>query len=214
MFFPVTRNVYRWETPDPEHGVMMSGHVMMNGDSYILIDPPMTPELVSALRPLGKCEGIVVTSINHSRGASTLAGITGAKYYFPKQQKDRFQVNSGGDGVIYYDEETELPFGIGATRCIPEEPLFGDFHLDEMELVGDGWAFIGDVAHGSKGGRLAFAPEDIVPNPEEKKIKSSLYALDRRVRDGVSTIFCGHGTDMVGNYPEKMAERKKELGVK
>lgn len=213
MFLPVTKNVYRWETPDPEHGEMMVGHVLLENDGYVLIDPPMVPNLLSGLSALGECKGVIVTSLNHSRGGSTLSAITKSNYYVPKHQEEQLKNQGSTSNVVFYDENTELPSGLTSVRCRTEIPVFNGFHIDEMVLLSSAGAFVGDAAHGMQSSRLAFAPEDIIPDPDMEAAKASLKALEKAVGGNKDTAFFGHGFDVVSTFGHNLNQRKKELGV-
>ncbi len=211
MFLPVARNVYKWETPDPEHGEMMAGHMLVGSDGVLLIDPPMVPGLLKGVAPLGKVVGVIVTSASHKRGAATISAITGAPYYFPAHLKEDSGLE-GAENVRFYDGSTELPMGLKAIRIRGEKPMIATHHIDETVLVHGDSAFVGDVAHGYPDGRIAFAPEDIIPNPSREGVASSFNAIDGALGNSVDTIFCGHGSDIVGKYRASMAERRKEFG--
>lgn len=213
MFLPVTRNVYRWETPDPEHGEMMVGHLLKDDTGYTLIDPPMVPNLAGALSVLGQCKGVIITSISHARGSATLSTVTGANYFVPRHQESLYKGDKSAKNLVFYDGETVLPMGIKAGRCRSDRPIFNNFHIDEMVIFSREGAFVGDSAHGLQSSRVVFAPEDIVPEPDIEAVKSSLAALDSILKGNSETVFFGHGFDQVGSFNHNMNQRKKELGV-
>lgn len=210
MFVPVTRNVYKWETVDPEYGEMMAGHLFMKDGGIVLIDPPMAPGLINGLAPLGKVIGVLVTSASHKRGALFASAFTGSTYYFPSHLKQGSGLETN-ENVKFYDESTELPLGLKALRVKTEVPIIGEHHVDEMALLTGDYAFVGDVAHGSSSLGIAFAPEEIVPSPEGNRVMASFNALDKAVKGSVKTIFCGHGDDIVDSYKELMDKRRSEF---
>ena len=68
MFTPVRKDVWRWGTPDPEGDWIMYGHLIVRDGKCVLIDPPLVPDLIESVDRIGKLEGVVLTTLDHTRG--------------------------------------------------------------------------------------------------------------------------------------------------
>lgn len=212
MFMPSERDVYGWKVPDAEFGELMQGHVYMFQGEYLLIDPPLMPEILEKLQFFGKCAGVVLLGSSHKRGSGMASAVLQAPLYVPEFAKDIFSPEPAN--LKYYKENDKLPGGLKAVEIQTDQGIFGEHKVHEMALLdGHGRAFIGDVCHGYNHGELALAPEDIIPGYTEDQVKSSLRALLSKIPNGTRTGFFGHGDDLVGSFGSELERRKKEFNL-
>lgn len=212
MFIPSEKDVYSWKVPDSEFGEMMNGHVYLLGGEYLIVDPPLKPDLLEKLQVFGKCLGVVILGQSHKRGASLASAILQAPLFVPEFSAATF--NPEPSNLKKYKDGDKLPGNLKAIELQTDKGIFGDHKVHEMALLdGNSRVFISDVCHGFDHGKLALAPEDIFPSYTEEQIKSSLNALLTRIPTTVKTGFFGHGEDLVGTFGSEIQRRKEELGV-
>lgn len=212
MFIPSQKDVFSWKVPDPEFGEIMNGHLFIRPEGYLIMDPPMMPELLDKLRTFGKCLAVVTLSPSHLRGSGFASSILQAPSYVPEFATAA--LNSNSPNVVSYKEGDELPGGLKAVEIQTGIGIFGEHKVREMALLdNEGRVFIGDICHGYEKGQLALAPEDIFPGYTEMQVKSSLKAILEKVPVDIKTGFFGHGDDLVGTFGQELQKRKNELGV-
>jgi hypothetical protein len=192
MFSPLMKGVMRFSSNDPELGIEIHGHVILDGSSLAVIDPPMLPGLDSYLKVLGKPEGVILTNYHHARGSLVLAGRLGTQLYVPKLQaaneasnREKFM------GCTEYGESTKLPLGILAHHLragIEGNPLI----YEEMILQHGTLLAAGDSAWGKDGG-IEFFPAGIFPDPENRMSGSIRKSFGAFVREtGADSLISGH----------------------
>ncbi len=197
MFEPVTRNVFRWVVTDPEFGEEMSGHLLIKGDSCVLIDPPATAKLIEMVKTMGKPEAVIMTNYSHKRGSAHIASVLSVPLYIParKGQSDQDLSMFGLSSGKQYDENTELPLGIRAHR-LRSEMEDGKTAMDEMALLFDSFLIVGDSAWGVNG-RLNIFPAGIMPDEGGRRAAAIGKELRSVVRKtGASGLLSGHGEDI------------------
>lgn len=201
MFEPVTKNIYRWSLTDPEFGEEMVGHLLMKGDSLVLIDPPATPKIFDSVKVLGKPEAVIMTTYSHKRGCAHLSRVFGIPLLIPEttgtghERSEDTLMMFGLSSGVKYGEHTELPLGIKAHHLLAEFPL-GKVALEEMSLQFGDFLIVGDAAWGQNG-KLNIFPTGIMPDEGGKKasaIGSALKAIIRKT--GSKGLLSGHGDDI------------------
>ena len=211
MFFPITSQIWRWETPDPEDHWVMVGHLWIHGGNPILIDPPMRPNLAQAMDLLGGVTAILLTTADHTRGARYLAEAFQCPVYVPAQSLSAATQAIGGRAVAY-DESTRLPGGIHAVRCrIARSMWESDVnpYLDEMMLVlPNGAVAVGDIAMGSPDGRLWVCPEGFNSVADPAKVQASLAAFARSIPRGATHLLASHGSDLANTLSRELELRE------
>ncbi len=83
MFEPVTKNIYRWGTIDPESGLMMYSHLLINNDQSIMIDPVALPGLIEMIKILAEPVAVIMTNYPHMRGDPFLSRQLKAPLFIP-----------------------------------------------------------------------------------------------------------------------------------
>lgn len=210
MFKPVERDVYVWTVPDSEFGEMMNGHLYIQDDGYALVDPPLMPDLLQSLGVFGKCNGIVLLSGSHKRGAMLASQVLAAPLYIPEFAAQQVQAPN----ATLYKKGDKVAGDLTALELSTEIGIFGEHKIHEMALVdGKNRLFISDVCHGLPDGKLNFAPEGIFPGYTQEQVKAAVNALARVMPNGVHTAFFGHGADMKNGFAEQVEARKKELNL-
>lgn len=212
MFRPEFKDVFSWEVPDAEFGELMQGHMLVNGDSYVLIDPPLMPELLEKTRISGTCSGVIVLGASHKRGGFMASRLLDTRLYFPKYAAEALGDVASTDIARLYSDGDSLPEGLKAVEIKTEIGIFGEHPVHEMVLLDEkGRAFIGDVCHGTPDGRLELAPEGIFPGYTQDQVKASLKALLSAVPLDSGAGFFGHGRDLLQNFGALISKRKEEL---
>lgn len=212
MFIPSQRDVYSWKVPDSEFGELMQGHVYLMPGEYVIIDPPLMPDLLEKLQVFGKCAGVIILGPSHKRGAGLASAILQAPLYVPDFAAGTFSPEPAS--LNMYKEGDTLPGNLKAVELETDIGIFGEHKVHEMALLdGKGRVFIGDICHGMKNGDLALAPEDIFPGYSEEQVKSSLKAVLAKIPIGIKSGFFGHGDDLSGTLGKELEKRKSELGV-
>lgn len=210
MFKPIEKDVYSWSVPDAEFGEIMNGHLLLQNDGYVLIDPPLMPELLQSLSAFGKCNGVILLSGSHKRGSVMAAGVLGATLFVPEFAVSGFPMNN----VKVYRNGDRIAGGLEAVEIKSEIGVFGEHPIHEMALLDSGKRiFISDVCYGQPSGKLNFAPEEMIPGHSEEQVKASVSALLKALPPGVNTALFGHGTDMKDGFHKQVEARRKEFGL-
>ena len=215
MLFPISRNVFRWSTPDPQDNWMMIGHLVISGNEIVLIDPPLVPGLLDAIRNLGKPSSVMLTTIDHVRASRYLQTTLGVKLYVPKQTRttnmDPEEMHAHTDIESYnlYDEGDAIPASLKAFRMRPfagaELPRYDELAI----LTATGELLVGDVAEGTSDGRVLTGVEFFVPNPETETVNACFGEIERVVRTSrARTLLSSHGQDIIGTLQEAVSARK------
>lgn len=212
MFIPSEKDVYSWKVPDSEYGEIMNGHIYLMKGEYVIIDPPLKPDILEKLQVFGKCLGVIVLGQSHKRGSGLASAILQAPLYVPEFSSGIF--NPEPANLKTYKEGDVLPGNLKAVEIETDKGIFGEHKVHEMALLDqNNRAFIADICHGFGLGKLALAPEDIFPGYTEEQVKSSFKALAAKIPSKIITGFFGHGIDLVGNFGEEIERRKLELGL-
>lgn len=212
MFIPSEKDVYSWKVPDAEFGELMQGHVYLLDNGYVIVDPPLMPNLLDRLQIFGKCLGVIVLGPSHKRGSGLASSILQAPLYVPDFASSSFDPQPANLEV--YKEGDTLLGNLKAVELQTEIGIFGEHKVHEMALIaGNHRAFIGDVCHGYNNGKLALAPEDIFPGYTEEQAKASLKAILEKIPASIKSGFFGHGDDLVNSFGKELERRKAELGL-
>ena len=208
MFIPIRKNLSRWGTPDPESDWMMFGHVLVGDEGCTLFDPPLVPGLLDALNRLGKVQSVVLTTLDHFRGAAHIVKKTGANLYLPDQeatdvnpyafnmQKEIHNFQKYGEGEI---------LALNAFRLKVKEnheigmPSMNEFAIltDHKELI------VGDFVSGSADGRVLVAPEWFTAANPSAQYKDARIEFRKLVeKTGARTLLTSHGYYIMGNLKE------------
>lgn len=207
MFEPVTRNIYRWTVTDPEFGEQMVGHLLMKGESMVLVDPPATPRLIESLKVLGKVEAVIMTTYSHRRGCAHISAALGSQLLIPdfretgiEHTEETLKKLGLGSGKKY-GEETELPLGI-KPHLLMAELGPNRLALGEMTLEFGEFIIVGDAAW-EQDGKLNIFPTGIMADEGGKKassIASELWSIVQKTCS--SGLLAGHGEDLRSGLQE------------
>lgn len=211
MLVPIRRNLLRWGTPDPEGNWMMYGHLLIEGEKTIIVDPPMVPHLISSISRLGDLEAVILTTAAHIRGSKYICSVTGATLYIPNQVKSAdvdpdFVIEVKNiQGFVKYRENTI--FGLKPIRMFVKGDRKGDVPwVDEYALLTDhNELIVGDIAIGTPEGTLKLAPEWF-PSINALKPQESVHLEFKRIvrKIGAKTLLASHGADLYGNLQEEL----------
>ena len=207
MFFPVRRDVFRWGTSDPEMDQMMYGHLFVDGNKCILIDPPFVPGLIEGIDRLGSLDAVLITTLDHTRGVDYICRKTGAQLYIPDQMKSmtidpEFYITK--TGIKNFEKYgNESIFGLKTFRLTVEgnsaesEPYMDEYALltDHDELI------IGDIAVGTVDNRLLIAPEWF-PIPDEPYPPAHKSFRKVVTESRATSLLTSHGLSIHGNLQE------------
>ncbi len=205
MFTAAGRNILRWGTPDPEGDWMMEGHILIREDSRIVIDPPLVPGLLDSIERLGKLEAVILTTLDHTRGAKFISKKTGARLLLPDQDES-LSVNPGA--IIEQKEIREFEkysegevYGMKAFRLKIEGERTSEIPwMDEYSLLTrERQLIVGDIAIGDSRERLVLAPEWFPHDPPHKPYEPARREFSRLVREaGAETLLASHGCNLYG----------------
>ena len=207
MFSPVRRDVFRWGTPDPEIDEMMYGHLFLEDDRCILVDPPFVPGLIEEIDRLGSLEAVMITTLDHTRGVEYICRRTGAHLYIPDQMKSKaidpkfYIAKSGIKDFEMYGSEPIFgmkPFRLTIEgRSAENEPYMDEyaFLTDHKELI------VGDTAVGTVDNRLLIAPEWF-PIPGEPYPPAHNTFRKVVAESGATSLLTSHGSNIYGNLQE------------
>ncbi len=196
MFEPITRNVFRWETPFPLNDQNLVGHLIMRESECILIDPPVVPGLVETVKRLGTAHSIILTSQNHVRGTEYIASRTGATVYIPDQDQRAVDPR---DQISIGEIKEAVKFGEGKVLGMKVLKDYYDFAL----VTEGGMLAVSDNGMGTVDGKLRLWPESMnfdPPKPPNETIHREFKELVRK--SGAHTLLAGHGYDIMGNLQE------------
>ena len=196
MFEPLTRNIFRWETPFPQNDQNLVGHLILRDSECILVDPPVVPGLVETVKRLGNRHSIVLTSQNHVRGTEYIASKTGATVYKPDQDQRAVDPR---DLISVGEIKGAIKFGEGEVIGMKVMKDFYDFAL----ITDDGVLLVSDNGRGTRDGKLVLWPESMnfdPPEPPNETIHREFKDLVRK--SGAQTLLAGHGYDIIGNLQE------------
>lgn len=212
MFKPSDRDVFSWSVPDAEFGEMMNGHILLLNDGYVLVDPPMAPDLVEDLSVFGKCLGIISLGPAHKRGAMTLASMLKTNLFVPDFAVDAFGGSS--ETVKSYGNGSSLPGNLKAMELQTKIGIFGDHKIHEMALTDEkNRAFVADACYAFDG-KMNVAPEGIMPNFSHEQASASFGEVYHKLGSKMTHGFFGHGVDLKGNFGAEIERRKKEFTLK
>lgn len=196
MFSPVSRNVFRWETPWQEADLMMVGHLILKNSSCILVDPPYVSGLVESLKRLADSFSIVLTSQNHTRGTKYIASQIRVTIYVPEQEPDAIEPKEllSVKEIGSFEKYSE-----GSILGLKVLKDFADYALltEEKELI------VADNARGTASGKLVVWPEcnpHDPPYPPNETIHREFKNIIQTT--GAKSLLAGHGYDIIGNLQE------------
>lgn len=190
----------------------MYGHLLIRDSGCILFDPPLVQGLIDAIDRLGKVEAVILTTLDHTRGAGYISAKTGAPIYIPDQ--DPMQVDLGSvrkrDSFTNTEKygEGEL-LGIKAFRLTVEREQNGNFPgMDEFALLTEKKELItGDIVTGTDNGRISVAPEWFPHDPPLPAYKPARTAVKDLVqKTGAVSLLASHGQDVYGNLQNSITE--------
>lgn len=206
MFFPVRKEIFRFGTPDPEGDWIMYGHVVVSDESVFLIDPPLVPKLLESAGKLGRVEGIILTTLDHTRGAKYISSKTGATLYVPDQAASK-AVDPHSvleqKGITSFEK-----YGEGSLHCFTARRLTvkGEDNdtvpwMDEFALqTGNRELLVGDIAVGTENGRVMAAPEWFPHEPAHDPWEPAHDVLKKLIREsGAVTLLASHGSNIYRN---------------
>lgn len=218
MLVPVTRDVFRWATPDPADNWMMVGHLVIKKEEIALVDPPLVPFLPEAIHNIGGSASVILTTLDHMRASRYFASEHGFKVFVPRQiettnfdpveAKKQLEFNE----FVEYDETDALPCGLKAIRARPftghSRPRY-----DEMALLTEGGELIaGDIAAGTKDGKFRVGPELFNPNPRKIEVMACFEILANIIRShGAKTLLSSHWNDIESSLQDAVNEKGREL---
>ncbi|MDG6900465.1 MAG: hypothetical protein JRM80_00690 [Nitrososphaerota archaeon] len=203
MLIPIRDGAFRWSTPDPADDWMLVGHLFVRETGIVLVDPPMVPGLLEAVRGLGRLEAVLLTEQNHTRATRFIAKRAGTPVYLPETNPDAVEtweaarVKQIGDFLVYKEGNV---LGFQAHK-------FGDDYAlltDRKELL------VGDNARGDDKGNVVIFPDWFklnspgppYPDPEKlpKEWRNSLRRQFRNIvkTTGATSLLAGHGFDILG----------------
>ena len=203
MFEPVTKHIFRWGTMDPESGIMMYSHLIINDDKRILIDPVAMPGLIQMIKVLTDPVAVIMTNYPHLRGSPILSRHLNTPLFIPDIEtieEDEKLVNMFLDlynikDATQYKEQTELPLGIKG-YSIPKR--------HEMALLFGGFLIVGDSAYGLNG-KLTFYPTGIWPDENGIKTAATAAALGPIIKNTLANgLLSGHLGDIVSGLQKML----------
>lgn len=204
MFEPVIKGIMRFSSNDAELGIQIHGHVIIDGGSLVVIDPPMLPQIDSYLRILGTPIGVIITTYHHSRGSVALSKKLNVPLFVPDLQGKNEPANKEKfKDCKIYSEETDLPMGIHPHHLKVgnegQKPLYEEMLLQHGDVIA-----AGDSAWG-KENKLVFFPGGLFPDPENRISGSIRRRLEEIInRTGARTIICGHWSDLPDGLQEAL----------
>lgn len=205
MFEPVRENVLRWGTPDPEGDWMMYAHLIVEDGRVAMVDPPLVPGLLESAGRLGKVDAVILTTLDHTRGVNHIVRKTGATLYVPDQGKSKAvdpeysrKVKGISDFETYGREKIHglLPVRVTIEGENPDDiPWIDEFALltDKRELI------TGDIAIGTRQGRIAMAPEWFPHDPPHEAYLPA-HSVFRKIlaETGATSLLASHGCNIYG----------------
>lgn len=218
MFEAVSRNVFAWRTPDPEGDWYMKGHMIIDRDEIVLVDPPMIPGLIDVLHRMGNVKGIILTTLDHSRGAKYIAEKTETTLFIPDQGVSYWldpAARRDEKGIEKYEIYGEGEVcGLKAYHLVvQDEKDTGKPWLDEYVLqYGREMLITGDIAIGSTTENLCIAPEWFPADPPHNEYKPAVSAFRSVVeKTGAEKLLAPHGDDIYYGLQNFMKEYGKKV---
>ncbi len=209
MFEPVSRNILRWGTPDPEGDWIMYGHIVHDEQKCIMIDPPLVPGLMESAARLGKLEAIILTTLDHTRGAKYINERTGAPIFIPDQVKSTCvdpEAVLWQKGIREFHKYSDKDlFGLKPYRVTAEGKSAADKPwMDEFALlVPKEYLIVGDVAIGTPEGNIIPAPEWFPHTPPHPELPSVFREFSKVVlNSGATSLLASHGSNIYGHLQE------------
>ncbi len=212
MFTPVRNELFRWGTPDPESDWMMYGHLAVGEEGCILFDPPLIPGLLETAKRLGEIKAVVLTTLDHTRGAAHIVRKTGADLYLPDQEPSdvnpvAFNIQKEVENFKTYSEGKIIGFSafrlkVGGNRDIGM-PSMNEFAIltSHKELI------VGDFVSASPDGEVLVAPEWFPSDPPASAYREGREKFKRLVEEtGAKTLLTSHGNYILGTLKEKAAK--------
>ncbi len=218
MFIPVRKNIMRWGTPDPEGDWIMYGFLLVNEEGCVLIDPPLVPGLLDSVRRIGPLKAVILTTLDHTRGAKYISGKAGATMFIPDQVKSKAV---DPEGVLQQKEIRDFQkyssndmFGLRPCR-ITVEGKKGDTipWMDEFALLTENRELIvGDIAIGTSSRKVMLAPEWFPHEPPHPRHEPAAMVFSELVKKtGATTLLSTHGENLYGTLQELAFERPEKL---
>lgn len=216
MFFPISRTVFRWSTPDPFDNWMMNGHLFLSEEGVILVDPPNVPGLVDAVNRLGGISSVILTTADHIRGSAYFAREFSASVFVPLQTRttnldpEREISNSGITGHKFFDENDELPGGLKPVRARVEAGKEKPRYDEMMLLSGNAELLAGDLVMGSPNARILTGLEFFYAKPDSTEHMACLRTIAGIIKStGAISLLSSHGFDIIGNLQEVLLEKTR-----
>ena len=203
MLEPVTKNIFRWGTIDPESGIMMHAHLIIDDEKCVLIDPVAMPGIVQMIKVLADPVAVIMTNYPHMRGSPILSRQLNIPLFIPDIEtidEDEKLVNTFLDlysikDALQYKEITELPLGIKG-YSIPGR--------HEMALKFGDFLIVGDSAYGLNG-KLTFYPTGIWPDENGIKTAATAVALTPLIKKTLADgLLSGHVGDIVSGLQKML----------
>jgi hypothetical protein len=213
LFSPVGRQLWRWETPDPEDDWVMVGHLLLTLEGAVLVGPPLVPGLLDHMDRLGVVHAVILTTHDHTRGAGWLGRRPSCPVYVPLQSLDHPLIEAKIVEATPYRDGDRLPGRLVAERIRVTLPMWDDdqgAYVDEMALFTvDGGVLTGDIAMGGPAGQRYLCPEGLSRPAAPHKVQASLsafHAMMQRHPD-THTLLASHGHDLAGTLVLELRRR-------
>lgn len=218
MLIHMGRGCFRWETWDPEADWSMVGHLFRetHGPNHlVLIDPPMTRTLVEEIRALGTPSAIILTTVDHTRGARYLYGLFQCDLFVPAYGSRAPLAEARLPRATPYRAGDRLPGGLTAAHVAVSTRMWSDTdapYLDEALLIdAHGGIFTGDIAMGSPAGHLYACPEGLNTPADPVKAQQSVAVFANAVPRGSHTLWASHGQDIVAGLASALLDAQARL---
>jgi glyoxylase-like metal-dependent hydrolase (beta-lactamase superfamily II) len=211
MLIPVNKNIFRWGTPDPEGDWVMYGHLIIREETCYLIDPPLVPDLLDSVLRIGKLGAVILTTLDHTRGAKYICAKSKADLFIPEQLKstsvDPDLILSQKGIKDFQKYGTKNLFGMKPIRITIEGKVNGEMPwIDEFALLTDNKELIvGDIAVGTFDGKVIVAPEWFPHNPPNSPYLPAIKAFSEIVPEsGAVSLLASHGYNLYDKLQESM----------
>ncbi len=211
MLIPIKKNIFAWTTPDPEDNWIMRGHILDQDGDLVIFDPPLVPGLTEAIKSLGNPVAVILTTLDHTRGCRYITRNLDTKLLIPSQpvsealDPEKMIVEKKLAGYETYEEGEIGGLDLTAFRVtVPPRSGKTVSYMDEMMLLDNrGNLFAGDIAMGTPEGKILTCPQGFMQDPPEDVYRSTFKAASSVIiRTGSTSLFAGHGDDLVGNLQE------------
>ncbi len=160
--------ISRWSRFSEPHGYDFNGHLVLDPQGNLAIDPVDYPESVAAQLAAAGVARIVLTNRSHTRAAERLHRETGAEVWIHPLDADH--ARHVGVGI---DETFEFGERLGCFRAIavPGKSAGEVALFDPARRL----LVVGDALIGSPPGRLSLLPDPLVDDP--KLLRASVRSL-------------------------------------